>query len=102
MEFPSHFGGAVILADVFREVIALRSAHGFDFPGLRRWTFSGDGCGGNNAAGTGSQQEITAGKLGCWGFHHILLFTKRSACLNGEKSTHQVSANQEKLQTFFE
>jgi hypothetical protein len=96
MEFPSDFGGVVILADVFREVIALRSAHGFRFLGLYRRTFAGDGRRGNDATGTGSEQEITTGKLGCWGFHHILLFTKRSACLNGEKFTLQSGANQGK------
>jgi hypothetical protein len=102
MEFPSDFGGVVILADVFREVIALRSAHGLSFLGLRGRIFADDGRCSNDATGTGSEQEITTGKPGCWDFHHILLFMKRSACLNGEKSTHQVSANQQKLQMFLE
>jgi len=98
----SDFGRFVILADVFRKLVALATGYGLGFLGLCLRIFTGNHRHSGNATGTGYQQEITAGKLGCWGFHHILLFTKRSACLNGEKSMHQVSANQEKLQTFFE
>jgi hypothetical protein len=73
MALSSDFGGVVVLADVFRDVIALRSAHDLGLFGLILRTLAGDDCGGGYAPGTGSQQEITAGKFAIRTLHHILL-----------------------------
>jgi isocitrate/isopropylmalate dehydrogenase len=74
MALSSDFGGVVVLADVFRDVIALRSAHDLGLFGLTLRTLAGDDRGsGGYAPGTGSQQEITAGKLANRTLHHTLL-----------------------------
>jgi hypothetical protein len=73
MALSSDFGGVVVLADVFRDVIALRSAYDLGLFGLTLRTLAGDDRGGRYAPGTGSQQEITAGKSAIRTLHHILL-----------------------------
>ncbi|MBI2509719.1 MAG: hypothetical protein HYV99_07100 [Betaproteobacteria bacterium] len=61
---------------MFRELVALGTGHGFSLLGLCLRIFAGNHRRGGNATGTDSQQEFTAGQLGCWDFHHILLFMK--------------------------
>jgi len=74
MALSSDFGGVVVLADVFRDVIALRSAHDLGLFGLTLRALGGDDPGGGrHAPSTGSQQEITAGKFAIRTFHHFLL-----------------------------
>jgi len=74
MALSSDFGGVVVLADVFRDVIALRSAHDLGLFGLTlRALASDDRGGGRYAPGTGNQQEITAGKFAIRTVHYILL-----------------------------
>jgi len=74
MALSSDFGGVVVLADVFRDVIALRSAHGLGLFGLTLRTLPGDDRSARRyASSTGSQQEFTAGKFAIRIFHPILL-----------------------------
>jgi hypothetical protein len=74
MALSSDFGGVVVLADVLRDVITLRSAHDLGLLGLALRTLAGDDRGGGRyASGTGSQQEITAGKFAFRTVHYILL-----------------------------
>jgi hypothetical protein len=73
MALSSDFGGVVVLADVFRDLIALRLARNFGLLGLAVWGLAGDDCrGGGNASGT-SEKEITAGKSAIRTVHYILL-----------------------------
>jgi hypothetical protein len=76
MAVLSDFGRAVVLANVFRELIAPGAGYGSRFLGLRLGIFAGDHRCSGNATGSDSHQEIAAGELGCWSFHHILLFMK--------------------------
>src|SRR5688500_1768267 len=81
MAVPSDFGGAVVLADVLGELVALGAGSRRGF--LRLWLRlrGGNGRDGRDATGTDSQQEIAAGQLGCWSFHHSLLVMSGTAYL---------------------
>jgi len=74
MALSSDFGGVVVLADVLRDVITLRSAHDLGLLGLALRTLAGDDRGGGRyAPSTGSQQEIAAGKFAFRSVHYTLL-----------------------------
>jgi len=74
MALSSDFGGVVVLADVFRDVIALRSAYGLGLLGLILPVLAGDDRGGgSDASGTGGEKETTAGKFAIRTVHDILL-----------------------------
>jgi hypothetical protein len=56
----SDFGRVVVLADVFRKLVALATGYGLGFLGLRLGSFAGNDRYRGHPTGTDSHQEIAA------------------------------------------